>query len=360
MMNITKLNKELHQALGKIGKFERCALLDYPDYLNIGDRLIGLGAILYLTEVQQTEIQYIASVTDFSAEILAKKAGKAPIFLNGGGNLGDLWPTFQRFREQIISQYKDRPIVILPQSIYFANEENLKEAAEVFNGHPDLTLFVRDRYSYEIACQHFSNCQVILAPDMAFQLVELKNSCLKNNHQKSILYHCREDRELNRNNLDLSKEFANLVVEDWVSYKWLLGVRKPWLVQKLLQGYREGWQRGLATPKEYLSRQKWLSSHPYKSKLERIYQPERHHLSLSSIHSGIYQFQQHRLIITNRLHGHILCILLGMPHIFLPNSYHKNEQFYQTWTNSIPFGKLVKEPAKIKTAVQELLNLFPD
>ncbi|MEM1169276.1 MAG: polysaccharide pyruvyl transferase family protein [Cyanobacteria bacterium P01_H01_bin.35] len=71
--------------------------------------------------------------------------------------------------------------------------------------------------------------------------------------------------------------------------------------------------------------------------------PSLQHLSLSFLHSGIYQLQKYRLIITNRLHGHILCVLLNIPHIFLPNSYHKNQGFYETWSYDIPFCRFVSD-----------------
>lgn len=70
------------------------------------------------------------------------------------------------------------------------------------------------------------------------------------------------------------------------------------------------------------------------------------------------QFRQHRLIITNRLHGHILCVLLGIPHIFLANSYHKNESFYETWTHQAPFCRFVKDSTQVKITAQELLDLY--
>lgn len=61
-----KIKDALHKALGNLGGFEECALLNYPDYPNIGDHLIGLGTVLYLTEVLKTPIKYIASIDDFS------------------------------------------------------------------------------------------------------------------------------------------------------------------------------------------------------------------------------------------------------------------------------------------------------
>lgn len=77
--------------------------------------------------------------------------------------------------------------------------------------------------------------------------------------------------------------------------------------------------------------------------------------SWSLMHSGIFQLQQHRLVITNRLHGHILCLILGIPHILIPGTYNKMESFYQTWTHRIPFCQYIKEAEQIKGAVEELL-----
>lgn len=361
-MNISpqeRLKQGLHTALGKLEPIEQCALIDYPEHLNLGDHLIWLGSVLYLTDVMKTKINYAASITDFSGSVMEKQVGKAPIFFHGGGSLGDIWPNIQEFREQIIAKYRDRPIIILPQSIYFASDNNFKKAAKVFNAHPNLTLFTRDNYSYELALQYFDNCQVIKAPDMALQMLGMLGLSFSANHKFSILYHCRGDRELNQAHSSIPIEYPNLVIEDWISYKWVLGTQKPWPIQSIAQIVREGWQRGLATPKEGMSRQMWQHSHPYTAKFNTLYKPSMHRRSWSFMHSGIYQFKQHNLIITNRLHGHILCVLLGIPHVFLPNSYHKNEGFYETWTSKIPFCRFVKDNAQIKQAGQELLELFP-
>ncbi|NES73991.1 MAG: polysaccharide polymerase, partial [Okeania sp. SIO2D1] len=103
-------------------------------------------------------------------------------------------------------------------------------------------------------------------------------------------------------------------------------------------------------------RQQWLASHPYTPKFQNLQYSNLHSRSWHFIHSAIYQLQPHKLVITNRLHGHILCILLNKPHIFLPNAYHKNELFYQTWTSEIPFCKFFKDLDKIPTSVSELLS----
>lgn len=349
-----KIRESLHQALGEIASFPTCALLDYPDHPNIGDHLIWLGSLIYLTNVMKTEVKYTASVHSFSPKALEENVGKSPILLNGGGNLGDLWTREQKFREHIISQYRDRPIIILPQSIYFKNEDNLKNTANIFNSHPNLTLFVRDDRSYATACTAFHQCKIIKSPDMAFHLTDLQD-ILSIKTQPSIFFHCRKDKEINHKQLENSLDFPNVIVADWISYQWKFGNPHQKFAQNLATLFREVWQRGLATPSEWISRQKWQNSYPYPINFNKVYQPDKHQLSWSLMHSGVYQLKQHKLVITNRLHGHIICVLFNIPHIFLPNSYHKNEAFYETWTNEIPYCQFIKDNSQIKPAIQELL-----
>ncbi|MBW4507412.1 MAG: polysaccharide pyruvyl transferase family protein [Scytonematopsis contorta HA4267-MV1] len=351
------LKNNLHQALGSLGDFDSCALLDYPEHLNLGDHLIWLGNIFYLTDVLKAKIKYAASKEGFSKDVLEEKAGNAPILLHGGGNLGDIWPAYQNFREQIITEYRDRPVVILPQCIYFQDLNNLEKTAKVFNSHPNLTIFTRDNRSDDIARKYFDNCRVVKAPDMALQLRNMSGFSSDTISKSSILFHCRNDKELNKEFASNKIDIPHLVVEDWLSYKWVLGTNKKWFKRGIAQLYREVWQRGFATPDEWMARQKWQYLHPDVPKFQEIYQPFLHQRSWSFIYSAIHQFQQHRVIITNRLHGHILCIILGIPHVFLANGYYKNESFYETWTHQIPFCRFIRDAGEVKFAVEELLTL---
>lgn len=248
-----KIREILHSALGKMGTFEQCALLDYPDYFNIGDHLIGLATIFYLTDVLKAKINYVASLNNFSEAEMEKQVGNAPIILQGGGNLGDTWSHHQEFRERIIAKYCDRPIIIMPQCVYFKNPEKLNQAAAIFNAHPNLTLFARDNYSYEIACKHFYNCQVIKAPDTVFHLTSLPLLPFNFNPKRPTLYLCRDDSELNQTFSPAKLEISNLVVQDWTSSQWIYRGRDKfreltefyWRIPGIVLLVREGWQRGL-------------------------------------------------------------------------------------------------------------------
>ncbi|MCG6133594.1 MAG: polysaccharide pyruvyl transferase family protein [Nostoc sp. LLA-1] len=354
--NPEKITESLHQALGKIDSFQSCAFLDYPDHPNIGDHLIWLGGVMYLTNVMKAQIKYAASIRDFSKKDLEEHTSKSPIVLNGGGNLGDLWFEKQKFIEKIISKYRDRPIIILPQSVYFRNQENLEKAANTFNSHPNLTIFIRDNRSYKIASEAFDKCTIIKAPDIAFHLIDLLETPDIENPKETILYHSRKDKESNQKQLNYTFDLPNLVVEDWISYQWKFGHPKKRSTQLAATLFREIWQRGLTTPSEWISRRKWQNSNSNKVIFSKLYRPSLHQYSWSLMHSGIYQLQQHKLVITNRLHGHILCLLLKKPHILLPNSYYKSEAFYETWTKDIPFCKFVKDISQVKNATQEILE----
>jgi exopolysaccharide biosynthesis predicted pyruvyltransferase EpsI len=355
------LQTTLHQALEPIGQLERCALLQYPYSPNIGDSLIWLGSVLYLTEVLKTQIGYCSSSQDFSAQQLDKKVGIAPILLMGGGNLGDIWLEEQRFREHIVEKYRDRPIVSLPQTVLFRDERNIETAAKIFNAHPDLTLFIRDDTSYNLALSYFPNCRIFKAPDLAFHLTQLPELPLKPDRKSSVLYHVRYDLEF-KEKWDLeSMGIADLVVQDWISFEWCY----PWLPKNshwfwqmpgtaLLM--RNIWQRFLSTPQEWLSRQRWMSSGSYPQQFRQMHDSWRHLRSWSLLHTGMYQFQQYPFIITDRLHGHILSVLRGIPHIFLPNAYHKNEAFYQAWTSGIPYCRLARDREELTSAVRDLLQ----
>jgi pyruvyl transferase EpsO len=279
--------------------------------------------------------------------------------LHGGGSLGDLWYSHQQFREHIIQTHPHRPIVILPQSLYFQKADNLAKAARIFNAHPDLTIFARDDRSFAIATQAFDACRVLKAPDMAFYLTQLAAFPVPPSSPQSILYHCRRDSELDPAFLPEQLGLSNLQVKDWHAYedRWLLGHPHSPLRQRIARGIRAVWQRGLQHPHEWQSRQIWQRH--YTPSFANCYQPELHQLSWSFIHSGIYQMRQYRAVITNRLHGHIFCVLLGIPHIFLPNAYYKNAAFYHSWTAHIPYCRFVTEPDDVKPALEALLAEAP-
>src|SRR5690606_20532540 len=93
------------------------------------------------------------------------------ILLHGGGNFGDVWRLNQNFRNKIIKDFRNNRVIIFPQTIHYSGENDyVEQDANLFNSHPDLTICVRDKVSYDFARDKFHNCNIILLPDMAFFL----------------------------------------------------------------------------------------------------------------------------------------------------------------------------------------------
>jgi exopolysaccharide biosynthesis predicted pyruvyltransferase EpsI len=51
----------------------------------------------------------------------------------------------------------------------------------------------------------------------------------------------------------------------------------------------------------------------------------------------------------DRLHGHILCLLLNIPHVFLNDDSGKNWNFHETWTRDAELCRLARTPAEAWT-----------
>jgi len=128
-----------------VGHGDRYALVDFPDHANVGDSAIWLGEVAMLRAVTGNDPDYVCTWDGFDPDAFARASPHGVLFLHGGGNLGDIWPHHQQFRERMVAQVRDRRIVQLPQSIHFRDPARLTPFAEAVAAHPDFHLYVRDR-----------------------------------------------------------------------------------------------------------------------------------------------------------------------------------------------------------------------
>ncbi len=333
------LETQLLEALSKIESFQKCALLDYPDHLNSGDHLIWLGTCFYLVETRKAEITYTSSLVDFNQQELKEKNGNAPIFLQGGGNLGDIWPDSQKFRERVIADNHDSPIYIMPQSILFSDDQALQSAREIFNSHPKLTIFTRDRQSYELSCRYFPKALSILAPDMVFLLAPVFQTFFNGQKRGQSKFLIRADKESVGTIVPNDQVFSNFVVEDWESYSWLYDGRGKTKdlpeICKQLPGsvfvVRELWQRGISKPHRLPQKIKWRYLKRFAPILEAMPNRKQTLFSWMVAFDCARQIAECSLLVTDRLHAHLTACILGIKNGLVSNSYHKNKLFFATW-----------------------------
>jgi hypothetical protein len=67
-----------------------------------------------------------------------------------------------------------------------------------------------------------------------------------------------------------------------------------------------------------------------------------------------------RLVITDRLNAHILCLLHGIPHILLNNATGENWSFYETWTRGGPQYRLETHPTTAWALARSTIDAPPN
>ncbi len=269
---------------------DRYALVDFPDHSNVGDSAIWLGEIALLRGVTGRDPDYVCSWHDFDANALRRACPSGILFLHGGGNLGDIWPHHQRFRESLLVEMRDRRIVQLPQSIHFRAPDGARSFVAAAAAHPDFHLNVRDRRSLDWAARHLPGA-VDLAPDSAFALGPQARAAADHD----VLMLLRTDDE-----------------------------RAPLDRQALA-----------AVPGSVLC--DWLEDDALPPRLAGDTQSTQYHrLASARVARGTALLSRGRRIVTDRLHAHILALLLGIPHVVLDNYYGKLAAYLDAWTGAAP------------------------
>lgn len=335
---VQRLRRTLLDALkplfGGPGPF---VLIDYPNSANAGDHAIWIGEKIFLKSLG-IDIAYQCSLETYDKVAMTKALGAGTILMHGGGNFGDTY-IFHQFRHKVLADFPDNKIVIFPQTAMFFTDIGIRQSAELFAAHANVTITVRDVLSFHILKKSFSHRhRIILAPDMAFMIqhqtrrikpafgiVWLSRTDVEGVHGDSVPKTIKP-QQLRQQNIHLGQQEdgiptiakgdvvgSMLLVTDW--YRCTLDQQGHTRYQTL-----EFDQRSLF----------WLN------RALRI-------LSLGHV------------VITDRLHAHILCTLAGIPHILLNNSYGKNISFFETWCRPLDLCQLARSPAEAWALAQQFL-----
>jgi pyruvyl transferase EpsO len=322
---IARLQRRLDEVIGPLlPPGEPVALVGFPNYANVGDSAIWLGTLALLRALGSGPPRYVCDHATYARERLAARVGHGTILITGGGSLGDLWPQHQRLREEVIGAFPANPIIQLPQAIHFRERGALAQARAVFDGHRRLTLLLRDQQSLTIARNEFRTPSA-LCPDLAFCLGSLPRQV---EAKRSVVWLGRADQEA----APSSRLPAGTGIEpvDWLTE------RSPmlWLARGL------GSRRLLRVPGLH-----WL----------RAVVPQTYAWAARQrLLRGCRLLSSGRVVITDRLHGHILCILLGIPHALLDNNYGKVRSFHETWTRDCELVRWCERSDEARRVAEEI------
>lgn len=304
---IKDLKRNIADALLPEIKGHKTVLLDVPYYYNIGDTLIWQGTHDFL---KGNGIRCVLTSSKESFDF-RRLPSDYVILLQGGGNFGDIWIEHQKFREKVISAYPDNKIIILPQTIFFENEDNLIQDAERLSKHKNLLIIARDNHSLDILEKYYNRNRILLLPDMAFW-IDFKNFRVPKPSRDRILFFERRDVESNH-----TYKYGEIVP--------LCAERHEW---PIMESGDNTW------------RTRWMKRVQYR--LPRLYDSYWNHvLRKYFVQIGIDFIAGYKSVFTTRLHGAILSFLLDKDITLFDNSYGKNSSFYRTWLNDVDGIKLI-------------------
>ncbi|MBN1268361.1 MAG: polysaccharide pyruvyl transferase family protein [Kiritimatiellae bacterium] len=312
-----------------------CALLDIPNYGNVGDLLIWEGELAFLRAA--ATMPTYSSPSAFFDPTRVKE--HHVILLQGGGNFGDLYPKTRRFKEHIVARFTKNRIILFPQTAFFSNDAEIERTAAVFARHPDLTLCAREKASYDLLASRFSGNQILLVPDMAF-FAPVSRAPQAAGPAGRALFLSRGDRE-RKEPVDAGF-LRNIDIADWPSL-----CLSP--AAKLRRELAQGGERAVSIIARTLNRYFGTTLDP----TYRLFRTRE-----EFIEEGVRLLSGYDLIITNRLHGHILALLLGLPSILLDNTYGKNRNFHETWLAQTEGSFLAADGSALRAILEERFPRF--
>lgn len=295
-------------------------LLDLPYHGNLGDTLIWQGELDFLDSLPH-KCKYHSGSYD-NIELMDKYIGETTIIIfHGGGNFGDIWKGHNEFRNRVIARYPNQKAIVLPQSVYYRDKENLQKDAVFFAQHPNVTICARDKKSLELLRREFPNNPSLLVPDMAFAMDMTKYK--RRQPSKEALFLRRIDCELN-DAVDYGIVPKNADVMDWI------------FLNESKQYYR------IHTIRKWFGRIDRLLGTHWQHRAVDMYW--HHVLRPLNVKTAIDILDNYSSIYTTRMHAALFSVILGKTDITLfDNSYGKSSSLYDTWLTDVEELKLIRE-----------------
>ena len=290
-------------------------LFELASFENKGDAALSVAEIVLLENLGIKLLFYVnlKKCHGRSVQHALKIAGKYPreevvVLMHGGGNI-IAHSNVDHCRERSLRLSTRYQQVFLSNSIWMRETRNQWDfSVRLYCCNPNLTIFLRDRLSLYIAQRIFNNgTRLVLAPDMAFHIGHVSRYSPP---YYDIIWQKRTDHE---NALfDKVPEFpANVSVFVW----------------------------------------DWI-------KMPSIHSDNSVRMAVNVMQNGLGILQKGRVVVTDRLHGHILSTLLDIPHVLLDNADQKLSSYHNTWTRGLSNCRLADNAEDAARLALELLEEY--
>lgn len=334
---LSRLGAEVDAILGPlVAVGAPVGVVGFPNHPNVGDGAIWAGEVAWLRR-RGIDIAYACDLDGYARAALARAIGPdGTILLHGGGNFGDIWPEHQRLREQVVADFPGHRIVSLPQTMRFDDPSALDRAQRVFDAHDGLTLLFRDARSIALAEAAFA-APVALCPDLALALGPLDRPA---DPVVPRLWLSRTDAERAGQRLVPPGAAA---AED-VLVDWLDDAAVP------MRPRARALRRGAARAGRAVARRP-----PPVAALSRAHVRVCDALASDRVAYGTALLARGEVVITDRLHAHVLSVLLGIPHVIVDTGYGKLRTFHEAWTADLPGVRTASDAQSALDAAWDLV-----
>lgn len=316
---IKKMSRFIKQKKGKEGVEKlwkdsrpKIYIIGTPDHDNLGDHAIALATEQYLGDyltgyeiIDITEQEYWKYRDSLIKRVDAEKD---IIVLQGGGNLGNQYMYIEKIRRDVIKHVKAEQY-LFPQTMFFTDtpvgNKELRKTKMIYGTHKILTLFAREKISFDMMKEAFPSNSVYLVPDIVLRYRVPKMFV----DRKGILLCLRNDKEgaLSFSNREMIKKECLAQCSD---------VRYTDTCIKLYISKAEG---------------------------------------KDAVYRKLNQIASAKVVITDRLHGMIFAALTQTPCIVLSNYNHKIKGVYE-WISRLDYIRYLDNEDQLHVTLNELLN----
>jgi exopolysaccharide biosynthesis predicted pyruvyltransferase EpsI len=339
-----RLDRQLAEVLGDLdvvgaGASQAVALVNFPNHANAGDVLLWQGARACLRRLG-VRVAHRASPGSYDPVAVRAAVGDGPVLLGGGGNVGDVYRRQQEVRDRVLDDFADRTVVQLPQSVWFRDPRRQAAFGARVAAHGAVRFMARDEPSL-LAAETFGAARVDLVPDLAFGLPGLAR---RGRPVVDVLWLTRHDPEAHHDTAGLAEVSAGsartLALVDWLDLesepvRGDLAAR----VASILDGSL-GDLSGVAGKARPLRHRAlgWAFDQRARMWVDR----------------GVEVLSRGRVVVTERLHGHLMCMLAGIPHVVLDSHTGKIGAIRDAWSGPSRLARWADDPAHAWALAEEL------
>ncbi len=272
------------------------AFIPFPFDGNVGNHMMWIAVNTYLKS-RGIRVAYTAQPWTLNTDHLKRAVGDGTVVFLGGVSVSRLWPWHAEVKRKVAAACPDNRLVSLPSTMILIDDEDRAEASHLWEGHADAHMLARDELSAQSGRDAFPDTvNVETVHDTAFMLPPQPRN--KQAVEMDVIWLARNDHE--------GAGFArpeDIMVFDWPSM--LQPYSPDVLASRVCSKVRD-----IAPVFNPLTNRA----------LKRAYMS----VSRTMLRRGNQALDRGRVLVTDRLHPHVLAALRGQYCVMLPDLYGKN------------------------------------